>query len=109
MMSGDSRNNLFEGKDASYRVGDEILRCRIPFAYVVNQKLAETTCDECLKRTSGSYSNSSSSNKLLRCSGVYQFSDITLGREQIFLTSSSIDKGINFYNYLYRLQICSLL
>jgi ribosomal protein L34 len=66
-MSGDSRNNLFEGKDASYRVGDEILRGRIPFAYVVNQKLAETTCDECLKRTD--QKSNSKQKFFLRCSG----------------------------------------
>ena len=56
----------------SYRLGDDILRCRVPFAYVVNHKLAETTCDECLKRTSDS-DPKSSSNKFLRCSGIYKF------------------------------------
>ena len=35
-----------------YALGDEILRCKTPFAYVVNQEIVKTICDQCLKRTS---------------------------------------------------------
>ena len=68
IMSGDRRTHLSTNKDRSYRVGDVILRCKIPFAYVVNQNVADTTCDECLKRTTDT---NSSIKSLLRCSGKY--------------------------------------
>ena len=50
----------------SYRPGDVILRCKIPFAYVVNQHVADSTCDECLKTLA-----EGNQEKFLRCSGMY--------------------------------------
>ena len=54
--------------DKAYQLGDEILHCKIPFAYVVNKKLADTTCDECLKRSTDI---NSADKSFLRCSGNY--------------------------------------
>ena len=56
--------NMSAKTDKAYQLGDEILRCKIPFAYVVNKKLADTTCDECLKRSTDNPDKS-----FLRCSG----------------------------------------
>ena len=61
-------NNMSGKNDKAYQVGDEILRCKIPFAYVVNKKLAETTCDECLK---SSNDINFVDKPFLRCSGNY--------------------------------------
>ena len=44
-------------KSKTYRPGDVILRCKTPFAYVVNQSVADFTCDECLKTTSDENQN----------------------------------------------------
>ena len=64
----DTGNNMSRKNDKAYQVGDEILHCKIPFAYVVNKKLADTTCDECLKRsTDVNFADTS----FLRCSGNY--------------------------------------
>ena len=51
----------------SYRPGDVILRCKIPFAYVVKEDLVEFTCDECLKTVT----EENEEEKFLRCSGMY--------------------------------------
>ena len=64
-MSGDCLNILQKNK--LYRVGDEIFRCKFPFAYVVNQKLVDSTCDECLKRTE--LDDNLKQQEFKRCSG----------------------------------------
>lgn len=48
----------------AYRRGDVILKCKVPFAYIVNQNVAEFTCDECLKTTAEVNQN----ENFLRCS-----------------------------------------
>ena len=50
-----------------YALGDEIIRCKTPFAYVVNQEIVQTICDQCLKRTSTD--ENSRLQEFLRCSG----------------------------------------
>ena len=46
---------------------DVILKCKVPFAYIVNQNVAEFTCDECLKTTGEVNQN----ENFLRCSGKF--------------------------------------
>ena len=62
-----ANKSLMMAKSKTYRPGDVILRCKTPFAYVVNQSVADFTCDECLKTTSDENQN----EKFLRCSGNY--------------------------------------
>ena len=63
-----NNDNMSGKNDKAYQVGDEILRCKTPFAYVVNTKLADTTCDECLKRSTNI---NLAEKSFLRCSGNY--------------------------------------
>ena len=53
--------------EKAYQRGDVILNCKVPFAYIVNQNVAEFTCDECLKTTAEVNQN----ENFLRCSGVF--------------------------------------